>query len=131
MREVRVAGRVHEVHEVFLSFVVVDHGRAHGLDRDAALPLDRERVERVLPDGRGRVDVAAVLEQPLAQAALAVVDVRDDAKRDHLVAGDGREGVDGGDVADGRDASLWPSGSHIAARTLQRSSDAVCLHGSA
>ncbi len=76
--EVRVTGGVDQIHRD-----VVDHeGDDGGLDGDPALPLEVERVGLgvAVVDAAGSVDDSGGEEQPLGQAGLTGVDVRQDAK---------------------------------------------------
>lgn len=80
--EVRVAGGVDEVDRH-----VVDRERDDGgLDGDAALPLQREGVGPGVPvvDTADLVDHADRVQQPLGQAGLTCVDVREDAEVEHM-----------------------------------------------
>ena len=73
--EVDVAGRIHQVQLIgvaILGLVIEAHGLR--LDGDAALALDVHRIEDLLLHISGG-DVAAELDQPVRQGALAVVDV--------------------------------------------------------
>ncbi|KAK1774102.1 hypothetical protein QBC45DRAFT_425873 [Copromyces sp. CBS 386.78] len=60
-------------------FVLVDHGACLRFDRDAALALDIELVQDLLVSIAGH-DRARVLQQPVGERALAVVDVGDDTE---------------------------------------------------
>jgi hypothetical protein len=74
--EVRVAGRVDQV-----DGDVIDDERHHGgLDRDAALPFQRQGVGlgAAVVDAADLVDDAGGVEQPLGQARLTGVYVRQD-----------------------------------------------------
>ena len=76
--EVRVAGGVDEVDRH-----AADRERDHGgLDRDPALPLQRERVGLGAAgvDAADLVDHTGVVQQPLGEAGLTGVDVRQDAE---------------------------------------------------
>ena len=74
--EVRVAGRVDQVD----GDVVDDERHDGGLDRDAALPFQRQRVGlgAAVVDAADLVDDAGGVEQPLGQAGLTGVDMRQD-----------------------------------------------------
>jgi hypothetical protein len=78
-----LSGGVEEVQEVVLRVarVEVDHGRALGLDRDAARALNLEAVQDLLPPLGRREYVVRRLEQLVRERALAVVDVRWGARR--------------------------------------------------
>jgi hypothetical protein len=84
VREVDVAGGVDEVQDVRRTGVVTGglvERQSYGLalDGDAALALDVHAVE-VLRTHVTPVDDAGVLEHPVGEGGLAVVDVRDDAE---------------------------------------------------
>ena len=66
--------------------VVPDHAARLRLDRDPALALDVELVQHLLVPAGG--DGARDLEQAVAERALAVVDVRDDAEAAEARDGD-------------------------------------------
>ena len=91
--EVDVAGRVDQVQHVLVT-VRRRPGQPDGLalDRDAALALDVHPVQVLrahLPVG----DHAGVLQHPVRERGLAVIDVRDDAEvPDHRLIGPGRLG---------------------------------------
>ena len=74
--EVRVAGRVDQVDRD----VADDERHDGGLDRDAALPFQRERVGlgAAVIDAADLVDDTGGVEQPLGQAGLTGVDMRQD-----------------------------------------------------
>lgn len=76
--EVDVAGGVHEVQQVVIALVVVDHGARLRLDRDAALALHVQLVKDLLV--AAGLDGARQLEQAVRQRALAMVHVGDDAE---------------------------------------------------
>ena len=74
--EVRVAGRVDQVD----GDVADDERDDRGLDRDAALALQRQRVGLgvAVVDAADLVDDAGGVEQPLGEGGLTGVDVRQD-----------------------------------------------------
>ena len=78
--EVDVAGRVDQVEDVVLA-VAGRVFQADGLrlDRDAALALDIHRIEH-LRGHLARIEPAALLDQPVGQRRLAVVDMRHDGE---------------------------------------------------
>ena len=73
--EIDVAGRIHQVELIGLAVLgVIVEADGLRLDGDAALALDIHRVEDLLlhvPVG----DVAAQLNEPVGQGALAVIDM--------------------------------------------------------
>ena len=74
-----MAGRVDQVEHVILAVALAAPVHAHGLrlDGDAALPLQLHVVqELVLRLARGHR--SRLLQQPIAQRALAMIDVRND-----------------------------------------------------
>ena len=75
VREVDMAGRVHQVEDMALPF------EAHGLrlDGNAALFLDLHVIEH-LRAHLARLEAAGGLDQPVGKRRLAVIDVRDDAE---------------------------------------------------
>ena len=77
--EVDVPRRIDQVDLV--EFILVEPLHAHraGLDRDAALALEVHVVEQLFLHFTAR-DGAGVLDKPVGQRALAVVDVSDDAE---------------------------------------------------
>jgi hypothetical protein len=77
--EVDVPRRIDQVQFVLLAVVRVVHGDGAGLDRDAALSLDRHVVEHLL-FRFALAHRAGDLHQPIGEGALAVVDVSDDRK---------------------------------------------------
>ena len=72
--EVGVAGRVDDVD----AHALPGDGGVLGEDRDAALALERVGVERALLHDLAAAERAGLLEQPVDERGLAVVDVRDD-----------------------------------------------------
>jgi len=77
--KIHVAGRVDEVQDVRLPLVGVLHLYGVGLDGDAPFALQVHVVQQLrlrLP----MCDGVGMLQQPVRQRALAVVDMRDDAK---------------------------------------------------
>lgn len=76
--EIDVAGRIHEIDEVFDVAVVVEHGHCLRFDSDAALLFHFELIEVL----RGRVpwDCISDLEEAVGKSRLAVVDMSNDAE---------------------------------------------------
>jgi hypothetical protein len=77
--KVDVPWRIDQVQFVLLPLVGVVHRDGAGLDRDAALPLDRHVVEQLLLRFT-LAHRAGDLHQPIGKRALAVIDVSDDRK---------------------------------------------------
>src|SRR3546814_1981242 len=78
--EVDMAGRVHQVELIGLAALRgVAEANGLRLDGDAALPLDVHRVEHLLLH-LARRQAAALLDQPVGEGRLAVVDMRDDGE---------------------------------------------------
>lgn len=75
--EIDVARRVDQVELVELTLVAILHPHRSGLDRDAPLPLEIHVVEHLLFE-LPLLYRAGVLEQPVGEGALAVVNVGDD-----------------------------------------------------
>jgi hypothetical protein len=89
--EVDVPGRVDEVQPVRLAVVggvLEPHGA--GLDRDALLALEVHRVEE-LAHHLPALDRVGLLQQPVGQRGLAVIDVRHDREVGQAILGDGHE----------------------------------------
>ena len=76
--EVDMAGRVHQIENIVFS-VLRPIMQAHRLrlDGDAALALDVHRIEHLL-DHLARGERPGLLDQPVGERRLAVVDMRDD-----------------------------------------------------
>ncbi len=91
--EVDVAGRVHEVEDVGLAVLgLVFEAYRLRLDRDAALALDIHRIEHLL-DHVARRHRPGLLDQPVGERRLAVVDMRDDGEIANVFDGVGGHGV--------------------------------------
>lgn len=84
--KVHMARRIHQMQQVVVPIVVVNHGARLGLDRDAAFSLDIEFVQNLLVAASlyGTRD----LQQSVTERALAVVNVRDNAKVAEPLNGD-------------------------------------------
>ena len=80
--EVRVAGRVDEVDRDRIRGVPDGERDDRGLDRDAALPFEREGVglRAAVVDAADVVDDAGLVQQPFGQARLAGVNMGEDAQ---------------------------------------------------
>ena len=78
--EVDVAGRVHEVENVGLAVLgLVFEADGVGLDGDAALALDVHRIEHLLDHVAFRHG-SGLLDQPVGERRLAMVDMGDDGE---------------------------------------------------
>ena len=73
-----MTGGVHEMEQVVLSLVVVDHTTCLRLDRNAPLPFDVKLIEDLFVPSR--LNRSGKLEEPVAERALAMIDVGDDAE---------------------------------------------------
>ena len=76
-----MTGRVDEVQDIVLAVALAAPVHAHGLrlDGDAALPLQLHAVEELVLR-LARRHRPGLLQQPIGERALAVVDVRDDGE---------------------------------------------------
>ena len=73
-----MAGCIDQMKQVILIFVVVYHAARLCLDRNTALALHIEFVEELLL--APRFDCARELEEPVAEGALAMVNMGDNAE---------------------------------------------------
>lgn len=76
--EVNVARRVDQMQQIVVALVLVYHAAGLGLDGDAALAFDVELVQDLLV--AAGLDGARELEQAVAEGALAMVDVGNNAE---------------------------------------------------
>ena len=77
--------------QVIISIVIVDHGARLRLDSDTALSLDIKFVENLLV--ASSLNGARELQQPVAERALAMVDVCDNAEVAEPLNGNPRDPV--------------------------------------
>ena len=80
-----MAWGVYQVEEIILAFILVQHATSLCLDGDATLALHVELVQKLLL--ASRFDCAGELEEPVAEGALAMVDMGDNAKISEAVKG--------------------------------------------
>ena len=83
--EVHMARRVHQVEQVLMPVVGVDHGGSLRLDSNASVPFHLQLVE-ILLGGVPR-DGVGDFEEAVGEGGLAVVDVRDDAEIADVLGG--------------------------------------------
>jgi hypothetical protein len=77
--EVNVSGGINQIEFVFLSPMFYSHCNRTGLNRYPTLPLEFHIVENLLLHF-ALLNSTSVLEQPVSQGTLAMIDVRDNAK---------------------------------------------------
>jgi len=86
-----MTGRVDQMQQVILPLVIIHHRAGLRLHGDAAFALHIQLVEELLLPAR--LDGAGQLQQAVAERALAMVDVRDDAEAPEAVDGDLRDAL--------------------------------------
>ena len=73
-----MAWSIYQMKQIILPFIVVYHTTRLCFDRDTPLPLHVEFVQKLLL--ASRFDCACELEEPVAEGALAMIDVGDNAE---------------------------------------------------